>query len=343
MTFETGTALDLEDLLTKLDTFADTTHGGWTGGYATNPQTTDGWFELHKGNLSVSMKYPTGSTPEHMSMHQATGFVGTGTAPGAHTADSGNGYNTSTTGHSNSNLLTERCVRDIGNGPFASYHFFADDTSPKDYIHCAVQAQSGMYRHFGFGTLNKFGDNWVGGEYVFGQYHDTGTSSATTDADHVFFLDGLSAVSSGRRRAATVRIASGLPNQGAGVWGVSHAASASGGGLLTDTAGNDRLQIHGGARAGMEARGYGFVSGSGSSGVIPMYSIGAYYRDPNNKRVYLLGYMDDVRIVNIRNFQPGQEVVIGSDTWVIFPMSIRTVANVANRSQYMGVAYKKVA
>ena len=341
MTYETGTATDLEDLLSKLDTFADTTHGGWTGGYASNPQTTDGWFELSKGNLSVSMKYPVGSTPEHMSLHHATAFVGTGTAPGAHTNDSGNGYNTGTTGHTNANLLTERCVRDIGNGPFPSYHFFADDTGAKDYIHVVAEPASGMYRHFGWGILNKFGDNWTGGEYVYGQYWDTATSASSVDADHLFLLDGLANVSTGRLRAATVRVASGLPNQGSAVWGVSHATAAAN--LLTDTAGNARVQIHGGARCGLEARGFGFVIGNSSSGHVAMHSVAAYYRDPSNPRAYLLGYMDDVRVVNVRNFQPGEEVTVGSDTWVLFPASIRTVANVANRSQYLGVAYKKVA
>lgn len=342
MTFQTGSANDLADLLSKLSTFADTTHGGWTAGYSPNPQTTDGWFELHKGNLSVSAKYPLGAQgpAEHMSLHQASGFINSSTAPGAHTADSGNGYNSGTTGHTNANLLVERCVRDIGDGLMPTYHFFADDTATHDYIHVAVQATSGMYRHFGFGNLVKFGDNWTGGEYVYGQYMDTDTNAHTSDVDHVFLLDGLGATAA-RVRGATLRIASGLPNQGAAVWGVSAPlASAS---MLTDTAGNIRQQIHGGTRAGMEARGFGNPIGNGSSGLVPMHTISAFYRDPNNPRVYLLGHMPDVRILNIRNFTPGEEVTIGSDTWVVFPMSIRTTALVSNRSQYMGVAYKKVA
>lgn len=332
MTYATGTATDLEDLLAKLSTFAVTTHGGWTQGYL---NTTNGWFELHKGNLSVSFKWTKAATPQHLSVHQATAFVGVGTAPGAHTADSGNGFNTTTTGHTNANLLTERCVSQIGNGPYPAYYFFGGT----DYIHVVVETVTGTFRHFGFGTIDKFGDNWVGGEYAYGHFQEQATNGLAVDPNTQVLFDGVGATSE-RLISATIRIASGLANQGAAVWGVVNTlASAS---LLNDTAGNVRRQIHGGFRCGMAARGFGNMSGSISNGQIPLYSISAFYRDPSNARVYLLGYMPDIRAVNVRNFEPAQEVVIGSDTWKIFPMSIRTNAAVAGRTFNSGIAYRKV-
>jgi hypothetical protein len=335
MTYETGTANDLEDLLAKLSTFAVTTHGGWTEGYL---NTTNGWFELHKGSLSASFKYTKSGTPTTLSVHQATGFINTSTAPGAHTADSGNGFNTTTTGHSNANLETERCVRHIGNGPFPSYYFFADDTD-NDYIHVCVEVSTGMYRHFGFGILDKTGNNWVGGEYAYGHYQDAATNALPLDPNTQTLLDGLTA-SSDNLRAATVRIASGLANQGAAVWGVSSTLAT--GSLGNDTAGNVRRQIHGGYRAGMAARGFGNSIGNFSSGAISLASVSAFYRDPSNPRVYLLGYMPDVRFCNIRNFEPAQEVTIGTDVWKFFPQSIKTTAAVLGRSLNSGIAYRKV-
>lgn len=336
MTYATGTATNLEDLLAKLSTFATTTHGGWTEGYL---NTTNGWFELHKGSLSASFRYTKSGTPEHLSVHHATGFIGTGTAPGAHTADSDNGWNNSATGHTNTNLLSERCVSQIGNGPYPSYHFFADDVD-NDYIHVVVETTSQTFRHFGFGTLDKFGDNWVGGEYAYGHFQEQSTSSTGVAVATQVLLDGLG-VTAARRYAGTVRIASGLPNQGAAVWGVSCAvASAS---ILTDAAGNVRRQIHGGYRSGMTARGFGNAIGNLSAGAIPLQSIQAFYRDPSNPRIYLLGHMPDVRALNIRNFTPAQEVAIGSDTWVVFPVSIKTAALVAGRTLNAGIAYRKVA
>lgn len=338
MTYETGTATDLEDLLSKLDTFAQTTHGGWSSVYSPNPDTTNRWFELKKGSLSFSMRYPSGiGVGDAVSIHQATGSSSSGTAPGAHTNDSGNGYNVGT-GGTTGNFETERCVHQIGNGPFPSYHFFADDVD-EDYIHVVVECETNRFRHFGFGTLSKFGDGWTGGEYVYGHFHDDSTNATTLDGNTQVLLDSRGTTGE-RRKAATLRIASGLPNQGAAVWGVFiPIASAS---ILDDTAGNIRQQIHGGYRSGIIARGFGSQIGTGSLGYVGLQPIEAYYQDPSNPRVYLLGSLADVRAVNVRNFEPGQEITIGSDTWVIFPVSIRTTASVANRSEFSGIAYRKV-
>jgi len=336
MTYENGTAIDLEDLLAKLDTFATTTHGGWSG-YTTNPNTTNGWFELHKGSLSASFKYPT-SSPLHLSVHQATAFVNDSTAPGKHTNDSGNGYNTTDTGHTNANLLGERCVQDIGDGPFPSYHFFADDTTV-DYIHVATLTAGGFYRHFGFGNLEKFGDNWTGGEYAYGHLQDTGTNVNALDTDSHTLLDAVCSTGE-KQHCATLHIgqSSGLLNCGTARWG----AVANDSSPNTDTAGLPRRQIHGGYRGGMAARGFGNPIGNLSSGLIPLVPIPVFYRDPSNPRVQYLGRMPDVRFLNIKNFEPEQEITIGSDVWVVFPHSLKTQSLIVNHSQNLGIAYRKV-
>jgi len=336
MAYETGTALDFEDLLSKLDTFATgLTTDPWVSGYTPNPDTTNRWFELHKTGHSFSMRYPASmAAGETASVHHASAYINSSTEPGAHTSDSGNGYNVGTGGTS-ANLETERCVSEIGNGPFSQYHFFADDTT-FDYVHVVVEITAGVFRHFGFGHLDKFGDNWVGGQYVYGHYHDQATNRTAVSTQHTTMLDGLYSATNGIR-GATVRLTSGLPNQSTSVWGVCVATSSLG----TDTAALARQKIHGGFRAGMEARGFGSPVGNFSSGVIPMYSFAAYYKDPSNSRVYLLGYQPDVRAVSCFNFSPGDEITIGVDTWIIFPMALRTEANVANRTYYAGLAYRK--
>tara|TARA_R110000851_G_scaffold120002_1_gene248074 strand:- start:15571 stop:16602 length:1032 start_codon:yes stop_codon:yes gene_type:complete len=342
MTFETGTAVDFEDLLAKLDTFADTTHGGWVGGYTPNPDTTNRWFELSKGSLSMSMRYPSGITAlDNVSLHQATAFLSTGTAPGAHTNDSGSGYNTGVGGTS-ANFDDERCVSQIGNGPYPSYSFFADDTSPADYIHCVIEVSTGMFRHFGFGTLGrgKFGD-WSGGEYVYGQHQQSGTTLNQLDNRNVMLPDGIATAANDARRCGTIHLqGAGLSNQGGLRWGVMCAALQTT--LDNDTAGAERRVVLGTARAGLEVHGLGNMIGNSSSGVVALCPVALYYHDPTLSRVQYLGHLDDVRTCNTRNFSPGEEIVIGVDTWVIFPASIKTVAGVNYRSEYFGVAYRKV-
>lgn len=337
MTYSTGTATDLEDLLSKLDTFAQTTHGGWSSIYSSNPDTTNRWFELKKGSLSFSSRYPASiGTGDTISIHHATGSSSSATAPGAHTADSGNGYNVGTGGTS-TNFLSERCVSQIGNGPFLSYHFFADDTA-NDYIHCVVEITSGQFRHFGFGILDKFGDNWTGGEYVFGHYHDQNTNASPVDIDHDTLLSALGTTPA---RSATIRTASALRNLGTAVWSVSAAVESAS--LGNDTAGNPRRQVHGGWRAGLIAEGFGNPTGNSSSGYVPSYGIEAYYRDPSGNIVQKIGDLPDVRAINVRNFEAGEERVFDDgNTWVLFPLSTRTEANVAGRSGFSGIAYKKI-
>jgi len=134
-----------------------------------------------------------------------------------------------------------------------------------------------------------------------------------------------------------LRIGGSLLNRGAAVWGTVAADNT----ISNDPLGNPRRQIHGGFRAGMGARGFANVVGNSSSGVIPMTPISAFYRDPSNPRVQLLGHMPDVRFLNIRNFENEQEITVGADTWVVFPYSIKTQANIEYRSRYLGIAYRK--
>lgn len=342
MTYLTGTATDFIDLIGQLNTFATVTHGGWAAGYSPAVNVTDGWWELSKGTTSVSMKFTVGAQApvDDVSIHHATGFS-VGLAPGRHVDDSGNGFNAGATGHTNADLSSERNIHNLGNGPY-TFHFFADDTSPNDYIHCVVLSDNG-YRHFGWGDNlvhddnENFGSNWVGGGYVYGHYQVAGTARTAIDDRHSTLLDGLNADFL-QGMSATLRITSGLANQGVATWANVTTAAATGG----DTAGKIRQRVHGGFRSGMEARGFGTMKGSISTGWIPSYGISANYRDPSNARVYLLGYMADVRALNIANFTAEQEVQIGTEVWILFPMSIKTTDAVDFRSLNSGIMYRKV-
>jgi hypothetical protein len=328
--YETGSALDLEDLIQKLSTFATVTAGGWVEDERNN---TTGDFALHKTGgpeIWVSFRWDPASK-QHLSVHQALGYT-PGNDSGNHPQDSGNGYN-ATSSHTNTNLDDERHVSDIGDGPFPSYFFFEDD----DYLHVVVEIQTDVFRHFGFGQLNPKRGSWTGGEYAYGCRIGLATNhNATLTGDNIL-ADGLSSEAD---QNVTIH-AEGLEGEPGTVdWLVAFGSETQPVG--DDTATNPRARGQGGARGGPAARAFGAFSGTALTGSVPMYSIGIWHIHSTLPRVYHLGELPDVRCLNIRGFQPKEEVNVGGDVWVIFPMALRTEDNVSNRTYYSGIAYKKV-
>ena len=325
MAYETGTATNLEDFLGKLDTFL--VANGWTQDLLDNTNNEAAW---HKNSVYISVGWNTGSSGE-MSLHQATGYTG-GQDPGDHPGDSGNGYNTAGT-PSESAILSERCVNDIGNGPYPSYHFFEQDSGPM-YVHVVLETSTDVFRHFGFGEIDKSGD-WAGGEYCYGQYH---SSTIAISSSSSLLLDGLYSNGSFPRRAATMRI-SGMAGQPVGsVWGQIWGTSAA---RPDDTATNAKVNIQGGFRAGPITEAFGWIKGTTTSGVIPGYPISLFYVDNSANFVYHLGYMADVRGVNIDSMAPADIVTIGGEDWVFFPTSQKTTVSSSNRSYNQGIMYRK--
>lgn len=334
MAFQTGTATSLSNLLSQLLTFA--TANGWT---QDRFDTGNGELAMSKNTIFVSMRWIVG-TEITLSIHQALAFVG-GQDGGDHTDDSGNGYN-GVTAKSNGLLDDERCVNDIGDGPFPSYHFFENDASLA-YLHVVVEITTGVFRHFGFGEIDKCG-NWSGGEYVYG-HNMLGLPSDNnlTSLKNTTMMDGLFADNAGSspRRGGTMHVES-LPGMVAAekwgqVWGQQSAAPP------TASDGEDKVTVQGGYKSGPIARSLGFFIAGSTSGLIPMYPFGIWYvrRSPTNHGTFL-GFQPDVRGVNIKNFAPKDEVVISSATWVLFPDSQKTNDNVTDRSYNRGIAYKKV-
>jgi len=334
MANSTGTATDIDDLFDQLITFA--TANGWT---EEEPTSTNSSPALSRGDCFVQWRYGGTSPPTNrtVSMTQALAYINSSTDPGNHTDDSGNGEETTTP--TDAVLKAERCISDFGDGPF-SYWFFEDDAD-QPYIHVVVEVRTEEYRHFGFGTISKFG-SWTGGEYAYGHYQAAGGTNGATLASATVLLDGLyeDATVSTAKRAATIHI-EGMPNQAAaGKWGQVAGGNSA---RPDDRAGEDKIRIQGGFRSGPVANSWGNFSGAALDGLVPMYQIALFYVDEVSDHAYYLGNMIDVRGLNNRHFTPGEEVVIGSDTWVVFPMSIRTATlTVALSSAYSGIAYRKV-
>ena len=69
-----------------------------------------------------------------------------------------------------------------------------------------------------------------------------------------------------------------------------------------------------------------------------------YWNRTTNNITGPLGQMKDVRGLNIGNFAEEEEILVGSDTWVVFPTYRKTptTTNVTGYTGYQGIAYKKV-
>ncbi len=338
MAYQTGSATDLGDLLSKLDVFM--VANGWTQDDFDDGATvaSQGFAQWNKNSIHVGVKW-VANAPNNMSIHQALGNAGA-VFPGAHTDDSGNGYNAAF--GSDANLDDERCVNDIGDGPFVSYHFFESDASPA-YVHVVVEIASETFRHFGWGELEKFND-WTGGEYCYGHFADEATNSSAIDVAAFTPFDGIvNSTNLNARRATTIH-AEGLPNQTAGEKWLMHLGGVTNDGDVDyqDTAGNDKRITFGGHRGGPVGFSLGPFRSDVSTGHIPMYPWVIFLRDFQNNFCYALGSVPDVRGVDIFNFAPGQEVTVGSDVWVLFPQVRRTEDNVVGRTYYAGIAYRKV-
>lgn len=335
MAFETGTLTDIPDLFLKLSTFA--TANGWTEDQRDN---TNRRFAMHKNSMYLSSRWGS-DTANILSIHQALGYTG-GNLPGAHPNDSGQGYN-ATTGQTRANLLTERHVDLIGTGPYPRYWFFEKDASPA-YIHVVIEVAVGTFVHFGIGELVKFG-TWTGGEYAYGHYHPSSSLNGLL-TDSTFLLDGLASSTSGtdEDRPATLHI-EGFGGMAVGAkWGVVWGRDTS---LGTDTAAVARTFVQGGFRAGPIASEFGNFAGSIMNGLVPMYPIALWHVSGDvavgsGALGRYLGYMADVRGINLRNFAAAQTIAYGGDDWILFPSSIRDTNPNARATGYQGIAYKKV-
>lgn len=327
MAYQTGSATGIQDLLSKLFTFAT--------GLTTTPwtqdefNTTNLYATMHRGSCYVSFRWDA-TTEEVFGIYQSLGYSGPSVTPENHTDDSGNSALAAP-------VTTQRRVDLQTSGSLTAYHFFAGEGSTP-YIHIVIEYNSGLFRHFGFGNLIKFND-WTGGEYCYGGYWDQSTIyiDNPTSLLHAMGLDDSGVTDT----QGTVHCED-LPNQdAASKWGVLTASATTG----LDTAGESRLQLRGGARSGTWGYALSWIPTSQLNAYKPLIPNEVIYfdTDASTDAWRWLGTQPDFAIVNMKNLAVGQEITIGSDTWQCFPWIRKqfTDGNV-EESWNAGWAYKKI-
>lgn len=326
MAYQTGTATGPGDLLSKLATFA--VANGWVQDLAPNGSIA----AIHRNNVYVSFWY----NASVIKIYPARGFTAASppTSPGDHPGSAYNDTLTATT----SGMIANQMA-----GPYAAYYFFESDT----YLHVVINTSNGIIRHFGFGEISKSG-TYTGGEYCFAHYWNQtgGVIDSYTSNGHLLPFDGtaynaitLKGFTLYAQTSASPPAA--LPGQTAGTKWYTHSTGANTDG---DGAAVGYLEMSG-VRGGynQELLALGASALNGFTPLCPIY-VTRVLTAPAPDEHHLMGTVPDVRCVNVVGATTAQEVVIGSDPWVFFPVGRKGSAGVSGQeyTRNFGYAYRKI-
>jgi len=338
MAYSTGSATDQSDLMSKLSTFAQA--NGFT---QDNYDGTNKFLSLSRSADSLYVTFHWDGS-NHIQMWQALGYNGTyAQTPWLQADDSGN------PGSSIADPSQGRNINRIGNGTFPTYHFFGYTNPYRIFV--VLEYSAGLYRHFGFGKINKAG-SWTGGAFVAGhRWSDEGSSISIPGAVyHSLLLDGVytpSTYAGVNKAGATIHM-TGLPNQNSATkWGQFGGLNDSGTQHPgTDTASNPRDIAYGGFRNGLGVQQWGWMLPDLANGFLPIIPIELFYiyQETTTRSIwYYLGNLPDIGHIQLQGISAGQEITVGSDTWIAFPAVRKANLGGANEeSENMGLIYKKV-
>lgn len=307
MAYQTGTAIDGSNFLSILNTFA--VANGWTSNRNTS---TD--VNLSKGSLYENINW---DGVDDIRFKAATGF------------DVGQAYNNQPGQAIDTQLITNM------QGSYTAYHLFTDAIG--DYIHCVIEVDPNWYRHFAFGILEKC-STYTGGEYSCAIYQALGDAWTGTNVLKLF-ASGVSGIG---------------PENSTGV--IRGDIDA-----ISDTWLSTNYILHHGNRRGIGTdtnmttasfnsnyadwhefyRDWRIYSPNTINAITTFAPI-HFFADRTNGLWSPMGHVKDVRTCVMNSFTPSEEVVLGADTWIVFPGSAKSDSYSADVSYNHGYAYKKI-
>lgn len=306
----TGSPADVDAVMAALQTFAAAQ--GWT---TNENNTTTKVLALSSGTVYVAFQYndPSGST-QSFKMAHALGYTG-GNNFWNHPSDCGQTHQFNTTANYEQSFGLYR----IGLGPYTSVRFFGNSSQ----ITMALEITAGVFHYIMFGNITKYGD-WTGGEF------SACTFRASTDTNFltsgVMPFDGRAAETThpGIWKMSMMHI-EGLPNQPAGgKWG-KMARSDITGVLTQDRAANQIARLKGATKSAFNLHCWGLINSDVLPGKTPLIPMQLFYQDfADSDDYYPLGVIPDIYQCSIENFDAGDEITIGSDTFQFLPMMSKT-------------------
>lgn len=229
---------------------------------------------------------------------------------------------------------TTRHCNKLGIGTFPNVYLFGAN-SPKSYIHCVIEFQSGSYAHLAFGEMDKVG-TWTGGEYYGAGFWSQGGG----DIDIPQSIEHQEHFTSHQYNAGTmkgsIRCVTTSPTSN---WLVM--------GSTTNAIRNSvqtRASTVTGPRGEWMSEQLMRIRTSPFSGLTPLVPIQVFFLDIGlTPDVYhYLGQIRDVRGINMTTLTPAELITIGGDDWMVFPMRVRNGAAASENSSVLGFAYKKI-
>lgn len=356
MAFTNDTVTSIANLVDKLDIWMAA--NGWTSEHKDLLTTagTGGEWAMRRINGATQLRFAASwdaeNSGQYLSLYQYydQNYV-VGDRPWGQDHDSGNGFAGTTPDNS---IKLERHVL---LGTPIKFWAYEDD----DYTHVIVQVSADRYVHFGWGMMDKFGSDWDGGEYCYGQKNNnavfTGNTVIWDETSYMIdghFNDLVESSTAMELLAATIHC-EGLVNQPANSM---FAVSMGGKGVNFQTVfGNDRQSNDGvsndeprvlftwGVRAGPFTGALSRLNGTDISGHTSIWPIAPTYVDTTTGNIhgFPIGQMKDVGGINIKDWVAGDTILLGGDTWRIFPAEKKWISAEAGTSSWLGIAYKEVS
>jgi len=241
------------------------------------------------------------------------------------------------------------------NGPWSNHFLFSNAAG--DYIHAVCQISARVWRHFHYGVMpaaNKYG-TWTGGTYFMGHLWSPVAGAVTDpyDITHVtpYGPQGANALGQFQKHGGIhcEGLVSGVEwfmhNAGISVSGESNAVSKDIGGV------NNSAYLIGQARfEGYELTFGSFHKRLGRSLIslgtplVPV-TVMAKFDFGGNIGHGAIGTIPDVFFVNMKDFSPAETITLGSDDYIVFPVTNSDTVTTVNGDEYSGyegLAYKVI-
>lgn len=306
MAYFTGTANNPSDLLGKLRTHAETL------GWVTDRASASEWL-CH--NADGYWSFNAGSNQWQLAGN--TGF------------DNGLAWNAQPGNSVQNNPYSSKgpTIAQLSGGPFTRYHLFATAA----YLHLHVEIAAGQFRPVMIGSLNKRGVGYTGGQYVCGSFIYTAGQALTNNwSSHPF--DGYHIQYS--NSSCMLRL-DGLDGGPSPEWLPFDYTTNVPRRVVGPGRGNYSSQVH--PDVGLIDASANELNSSTTPVPCAIYAFGA------QQRSRYVGEVPDFGICNMAFLAPGDPLVVGSDTWRVYPLLQRgTATDFGSTSAWVGYCFRVV-